>query len=142
LLVRWRFPGPSAVSTSRTRFALVRNFSLTSVAVAVSCAVNCILPRDGTKRKHTDPGSWYLGSICSIEKFRRRDVRRGVFCCSMVFSPCSICLILFVFYRHFPPNITSVAPWVATFLVFVLVFRMRFSGGYIFLLFTLLDPFT
>src|SRR5438034_931722 len=53
LLVRWRFPGPSAVSTSRTRFALVRNFSLTSVAVAVSCAVNCILPRGETKKKHT-----------------------------------------------------------------------------------------
>ena len=141
MLVRWRVPGPSAVSTSRTRFALVRNFSLTSVAVAVSCAVNCILPRGETKKKHTGPCLWYLGYMCSIVKIRIWYVRRGVCSCSQVFSPCSICLILFAFYRHFPPGIAGLATWVAPFLAFVLVFRMPFSGGYIFLLFTLLNPF-
>ena len=68
-------------------------------------------------------------------------VRRGVFGCSQVFSPCSNHLILFAFYHHFPLNIVGVATWVATFLAFFLVFRMRFSSRCIFLPFTLFNPF-
>lgn len=42
-------------------------------------------------------------------------MRLGVFCRSLVFAACSNRLGLSAVDRHFPPDIASVATWVATF---------------------------
>ena len=64
LLVSWRLSGPLAITTSRTRFALVRNFSLTFIGISVIC----ILPRDEAKEKYMILCWWDLGRCSQWSK--------------------------------------------------------------------------